>query len=154
MNVTPNDTSLVQHRTDAGLKLTGLIFAALLLPAIPASAASLVDRGPLPAVRLENATRGNDCALPQLSLRIETPLVLRSSDGHESAGETPIVENQWTAGATSEWHAGMNRAVDRLVNPPENVNVYAVQTEDHLSDRFGGPHGPDNTLAGFEIVIH
>jgi hypothetical protein len=48
----------------------------------------------------------------------------------------------------------MNRAVDRLVNPPQNVNVYAGQTENPLSGTFGGPHGSDKTLAGFEIVFH
>src|SRR5579862_4560564 len=154
MYVTSNVTSSDDRRAGARLKLTGVIFAALLLPAIPASAASLVNRGPLPLIRLSDANRGNDCAFPHLSLRIDTSLVLRSRAGHESQGESQIVENQWMAGATSEWHSGMNLAVDRLVNPPENVNVYAVQTEDHLSGGFGRPHGPDKTLAGFEIVFH
>jgi hypothetical protein len=148
-------TSQVQRRAGAMSKLTGLIFAAVLLPAIPASAASFVIHEPAPiSAHAAHATEGNGCDYSKLSLQINTPLVMRSSAGYDVASDAPAVENKWTAGATSEWHAGMNRAVDHLVSPPQNINVYAAQTEDHVSGSLAGTHGQDKTLAGFEIVFH
>ncbi len=156
MNANAINTAPLQRRTSAARKLTGFILAALLLPTVPVSAASFVTHEPVPVLRLADTdTKAADgCALPQVSFRIDAPLVLRPSAGLGFAGNPPIVENPWTSGATSEWNAGMNLAVDRLVGPPENVNVYAAQTGDHLSDRFGGPHVSNETLAGFKIVIH
>ena len=156
MNATSINASPVHRHTGAMTKLTGLIFAALLLPAVPASAAGFVTRDPVPASRLADADANgpNGCALPRLSLRFDGPLVLRPGAGQESAGDLPKVENQWAQGATSEWNAGLNLAVDRLVSPPDHVNVYATQTADRLSDDFGGPRVSNETLAGFKIVFH
>ncbi len=147
-------TNQVLRRTGAMSKLTGLVLAAVLLPAIPASAAGLVIREPAPVSRLADANKGIDCDFSRLSLQINTPLTMRVNADYVSAGDAAVVENRWAAGATSEWHAGMNRAVDRLVSPPRDVNVYAVQTEDRLNGSFGGTHGQNDTLAGFAIVIH
>ena len=89
-----------------------------------------------------------------LQLRLGSPLVPRARAEQVSSGDSPIVESRWTAGATSEWNAGTNRAVSRLVDPPENVNVYAAQSDIDLNRTLGGPYVSDKTLAGFEIVIH
>jgi hypothetical protein len=110
-------------------KLTGALFAALLLSAVPASAASF-------------------------ALQIDGTPVLHPSAGHDSAGSSSTAENRWPTGTAAEWNAGLSRAVDRLVDPAENADVYAVQTEDRLNDRFDRTHGPNETLAGFKIVFH
>jgi hypothetical protein len=129
MRFTSIDTNPVHRRMSAMRKLTGALFTALLLTAVPASAASL-------------------------AFQIDATPVLHSSTAQESAGSSPIAENRWPTGTAAEWNAGLSRAVDRLVDPAENADVYAVQTEDRLNDRFDGTHGPNETLAGFKIVFH
>jgi hypothetical protein len=149
------DTGRFHRRTGAMRKLTGSLFAALLLSAVPASAAGFVTHDAASVSRPTDAgVKGDSHSLSPLPLRIDIPMVPRPIAGLGNTGNSPIADTRWAAGATSEWHAGMNRAVDRLVAPPENVNVYAAQTEDHLNSNLEGPHGPINTLAGFEIVIH
>ena len=149
MSNTAIETNPIRHRMGALRKVAGFLLVASLLPAVPASAAGLVMHAPASVSR-----HAGDCAFPQLPLQINAPLVLRPSTGHEFAGDTRTAENRWATGATSDWHAGMNRAVDRLVSPPENANVYAVQTDDRLDGRFGAAQGRNATLAGFAIVIH
>src|ERR1700761_4705826 len=114
-------TSQVQRRAGAMSLLTGLAFAILLLPAAPASAAGLVIREPAPvSMHATHATKENVCDYSKLSIQINAPLVMRPSAEHNIARDLSAAENRWRAGATSEWHAGMNRAVERLVNPPQN----------------------------------
>jgi hypothetical protein len=148
MSSTSIDTRPVQR------KLTGLLFAALLLPAVPASASSLVMRESGHAWSLTNAGANGGCDLPQVSIRTDNSQILSSIAGNETAVDTAIVEDRWASGATSHWNAGMNRAVDHLVNPPEHVGVYATQTGDDLRGHFEGTNSPNETVAAFEVVIH
>ena len=111
------ETNRVQRHAGPMSKLAGLILAAFLLPAVPASAASF-DAG------------------QQVTLS-------RSTDA-----------NAWPVGSASRWNASINRAVNRVVNPSDNVSIRTMQIEDHLSGGLGGMHQPDKTLVGFEIVIH
>jgi hypothetical protein len=145
------DTDMVQRRTGIMLKLTGAAFAALLSLAVPASAVSVAIREPVSAIEM---TAANGIGDIDCTVRLDAPLALRSSAGEAFVAGSAAGENRWIAGATSEWHAGMNRVVDRLVNPPENVNVYAAQTGDRLNGSFGATHGSDRTIAGFAIVFH
>lgn len=149
--------SRVHYRAGTMRKLTGLFLVALLLPAVPASAASVVPHKAAPVSRLADA--GVKRENGHSPLRIDIQMVPRQIvglgyAGDSPTGDSPTGESRWAAGATSDWHAGMNRAVDRLVGPPKNVDVYAVQTEDRLSSDLEGPHGPTKTLAGFEVVFH
>ena len=67
---------------------------------------------------------------------------------------TDAEANAWPVGSASQWNASINRAVNRVVNPSDNVSIRTVQIEDHLSSGSGETHRPDKTLVGFEIVIH
>jgi hypothetical protein len=113
------DTNWFQRRRGGMSKLAGLIFVALLLPAIPASAASFDS--------------GQQVTIP---------------------GSADADANTWPVGSASRWNASINRAVNRLVNPFENVSIRTTQIEDHLSGSSVGTHQPDKTLVGFELVIH
>ena len=114
--------------TGAASKMIGFIFAALLLPA-SASAGSL-------------------------HLPTAAPLVVHEGAPGEFSANLSNSSSRWSDGATSEWNAGMNRAVDRIVSPPANVNVYAGQARDNIGSNLEATHGANGTLAGFKIVFH
>ena len=134
-------------------KLAFLPLVALLLPTVPASASGLVMREPVAVRTLSSADAvdNNGCSLPQLSIRTDS---LSPKVENEAALEPPVIDNPWASGAASHWKAGMNRAVDHLIKPPEHVNVYATQTGEDLRGHFEGTNSPNETFAAFEVVIH
>ena len=131
-----------------------LSLVALLLTTAAASASGVVVREPPPTWRLSGADADdrNTCSLPQLSIRPDSVSPRVGKD--ETPLESSVVENPWASGAASHWNAGVNRAVDHLLKPPEHMNVYATQTGEDLRGHFEGTNSPNETFATFEVVFH
>jgi hypothetical protein len=143
-----NIAATAHRRMVSTHKLAGILFAALLFPALPAAASDAAMREQTPLLTFVDAGSG------RVPIHFDAPATQRSGAGDTWARDLPNAENQWSSGATSEWNAGLNRAVDRIVNPPERFNVHANQPGDHRFDKFEDPRGGNGTLAGFTIEFH
>ena len=135
-------------------KLTGFVLGALLLPSVPALASGLHLNAPqAPGWRAaeSGATDKNGCAL---ELSIQPHKSLGQFVGEQTAFGSSNVDNRWASGAAYQWNAGVNRAVDHLFLPPDQVQLHVTQTGEDLRGHYESISSPNATFATFEVVIH
>jgi hypothetical protein len=146
MIVVPAPTSYI------GRQVIANILVAFLLPSVPASAFGLHLNEP--QVRTWSAVgpsskEKNTCALELSNQSRNSP----DQFTQETAFDSPKVDDRWASGATYQWNAGVNRAVDHLLMPPDQVQLRVTQTGDDLRGRYEGTKS-NATFAAFEVVIH
>ena len=135
-------------------KLTGFVLGALLLPSVPAFASGLYLNAPqAPGWRAaeSGATDKNGCAL---ELSVQSHKSLGQFIRTETAFDSPHAGDRWASGVSYQWNAGVNRAVDHLFLPPDQVQLHVTQTGDDLRGHYESTKSPNATFATFEVVIH
>src|SRR5579863_1954046 len=125
------------------IKLTGPLLGAMLLTSVPASASGLVlshHQALTWGAAAPSAEDTKDCAL-ELSIPPHTSPGLRLNE--ETAFDSSARDNRWASGAAYQWNAGMNRAVDHLLTPPDNVQFHVTQTGDEWHGQTEGDKSPN-----------
>ena len=131
-------------------KLTGFVLGVLISSSVPALASGLALSEPLtPTWRATepNAEHKPDCSL---DLYLQTHRFVRD----ETKLDLPNADDRWTSGATYQWNAGVNRAVDHLFMPPDQVQLHVTQTGEDLRGHYESTNSPNATFATFEVLIH
>jgi len=132
-------------------KLTIPLLAAMLLTSAPALAAGLVLNDPHADRAAAKTADTNDCAL---NLSIPSHISAAQFVREGAAFDRSSVDNRWASGAAYQWNAGVNRAVDRLLMPPDRVQFYVTQTGEDWRGNSEGDKSPNRTFAAFEVVLH
>ena len=141
-------------------RLSGLLFAALLLLSLPAQACGLVMREAVAGeLRVSGVGVGDawKCSVPSLSLPTFNPASLTTPDRNvTSFGSTDVVdgpERQWATGLEYRWKADVNRAMDHVFKPPSGINLFVTQTREEVRDGFEHNYKPNSTLGAIELEI-
>ncbi len=133
-------------------KLTGFLLGALLVSSVPAFASGLPGAPHLPAST--SATTLSEDRSGALILNTAHPALPTRLDGSEPASGLPDNGNRWASGASYQWNAGVNRAVDHLFMPPDRVKLNVTQTGADLRGHYEETSSPNATFAAFEVEIH
>jgi hypothetical protein len=135
-------------------KLTGFVLGVLLSSSVPALASGLVLGEPrMPTWRAAESSAAGKYGC-SLDLYLQTQNSLSQFVREESAFDSPSVDDRWKSGATYQWNAGVNRAVDHLFMPPDQVQLHVTQTGEDLRGHYESTNSPNETFAAFEVVIH
>ena len=133
-------------------RLSGLLVVALLLLSLPAQACGLVMReglaGELSVSGVDDAWK---CSVPSLSLRAFNFDRKVTSFGSPDVAGGP--ERQWASGLEYRWKADVNRAMDRVFEPPSGVDLFVTQTREEVRDGFEHNYKPNSTLGAVELEI-
>ncbi len=132
-------------------KLTGFLVGAFLLASVSASAAALVLGEPHETGRAASAERKNGCSL---ELSIPSHKLLGQSSREETTFDSPNAGNRWASVANYQWNADVNRVVNQLFLPPDQVQVHVTQTGGDSPGHYESANSPNATFAAFEVVIH
>jgi hypothetical protein len=133
------------------MKLTGLLLGALLVSSIPAAASSLPRARHLPAATASTGGTGNGWAI---NLNAANPALQSPLDRAEPAFALPLASDRWASGASYQWNAGVNRVVDHLFMPPDQIRFNVTQTGADVRGHYEETSSPNATFAAFEVEFH